>query len=278
LASRTLQRRIRWRVATMKLMLRFVRPGPAWTYGRIYRSLWTIDEHASQLLVARCKAEGASVFSALAIACMLAFRKVCSAKQIRKFEAPVDIRRYLPNLRSDSLFAIAPTVILSLDRLRGVDPEAADFWTMARALKRDMTARMDRLESTVYVSFLGMEQMHDVYERMVVYSQSKRAGRQVSLSYVGKLDLKQDYHHFRLEEICDISAMMTPTPANLVAMYSFAGKFHFSHSSDESSLPYTQALAIKEQVIATLRGCVAGLTTPVAISVGASPRAGAEAS
>jgi NRPS condensation-like uncharacterized protein len=278
LASRSLQRRIRWRVATMKLMLRFVRPGSAWTYGSIYRNLWTIDEHASHLLIARCKAEGTNVFSALATACMLAFRKVCGAKQIQKFEAPVDIRRYLPKLRSDSLFAIAPTVVLSLDRLRGVDPETADFWTMARALKQDMAARMDRLESTVYMTFLGMERMHDVYERMVKYSQSKRAGQQVSLSYVGRLDLKQDYQHFRIEEICDISAMMTPTPANLVAIYSFAGKFHFSLSSDESSLPYAQALAIKEQVTATLRDCIAGLTTPVHVSVAASSTAGAVAS
>ena len=278
LASRSLRRRIRWRAGTMKLMLRFVRPGSAWTYGRIYRTLWTIDEQASQSLVARCKAEDTSVFSALAIACMLAFRKICGTKQIKKFEAPVDIRRYLPNLRSDSLFAIAPTVVLALDRLRGVDPETADFWTMARALKRDMTARMDRLESTVYVTFLGMEQMHDVYERLVNYSQSRRAGRQVSLSYVGRVDLNQNYQHFRLEDICDISAMMTPTPANLVAIYSFAGKFHFSLSSDESSLPYAQAIAIKEQITATLCGCVVGVAMPVPVSVGATPKAGVVAS
>jgi hypothetical protein len=182
----------------------------------------------------------------------------------------VDIRQFLPDLRTDSLFAIAPTITLSLRKLRGVDPVTSDFWTLARALKTEMDRKIDGLNSTVYDNFLGMEHMHDAYDRMTVYAQSKRAGQQVSLSYVGKLDLAQNYRDFCLQEICDISAMMEPTPANLIAIYSFAGQFHFSLASDESSLPYAQALQIKEQVTATLLACLTKVETPAAISAGAS--------
>jgi hypothetical protein len=269
-ADRGLQRRIRWKAAVVKRLLRFARSRPAWIYGKIYRSLWTLDEQASQLLVARSKAEGVSVFAALGLAFMLAFRVVCGGRHLEKFEAPVDIRRFLPDLRTDSLFAIAPTITLSLRKLRGVDPVASDFWTLARALKTDMDRKIDGLDSTVYDNFLGMEHMHDAYDRMVVYAQSKRAGQQVSLSYVGKLDLAQNYRDFRLQEICDISAMMEPTPANLIVIYSFAGQFHFSLASDESSLPYAQALQIKEQVTATLLACLTKVETPAAIPAGAS--------
>jgi NRPS condensation-like uncharacterized protein len=269
-ADRGLQRRIRWKAAVVKRLLRFARSRPPWTYGKIYRSLWTLDEQASQLLVARAKAEGASVFSALGVAFMLAFRAVCGKRNIEKFEVPVDIRRFLPDLRTDSLFAIAPTITLSLRKLRGVDPVASDFWTLAHALKADTDRKIDGMDSTVYDNFLGMEHMHDAYDRMVVYAQSQRAGRQVSLSYVGKLDLAQNYRDFRLQEICDISAMMAPTPANLIVIYSFAGQFHFSLASDESSLPYAQALQIKEQVTATLLACLTKVETPAAIPAGAS--------
>src|SRR5260370_8483984 len=110
-----------------------------------------------------------------------------------------------------------------------------------------------------------MENMHDAYDRMVVYAQSKRAGVKVSLSYVGKLELAQNYRDFLLQEICDISAMMEPTPANLIVIYSFAGQFHFSLASDESSLPYAQALQIKEQVTATLLPFLTKLTPPAAL-------------
>jgi NRPS condensation-like uncharacterized protein len=269
-ADRGLQRRIRWKAAVVKLLLRFARSGPGWTYGKIYRSLWTLDEQTSQLLVARSKAEGVNLFAALSAAFMLAFRAVCGERHLEKFEAPVDIRRFLPDLRTDSLFAIAPTITLSLRKLRGVNPVISDFWTLARALKTDMDRKIDGLDSTVYENFLGMEHMHDAYDRMTVYAQSKRAGQQVSLSYVGKLELAQHYRDFRLQEICDISAMMEPTPANLIAIYSFAGQFHFSLASDESSLPYAQALQVKEQVTATLLACLTKVETPAAISAGAS--------
>jgi hypothetical protein len=74
---------------------------------------------------------------------------------MERFEAPVDIRRFLPDLRTDSLFEVAPTITLSLRRLRGVDPVTSGFWTLARALKTDMDRKIDRLDSTVYNNFLG---------------------------------------------------------------------------------------------------------------------------
>lgn len=278
LADRNLQRRIRWRVALMKLLLRFARSGREWKYGSIYRSLWTLDERASQLLVARCKAEGVNLFAALGLALMQGFCKVCGPKHIEKFEVPVDIRRYLPDLRPDSLFAIAPTITLSPQKLRGVYPLASSFWSSARLLKADMTKKIECLEPSVYSTFLGMEHLHDMYDRMVVYARSKRAGRQVSLSYVGRLDLNDKFRDFSLQEIRDISAMMSPTPANLVVIYSFAGKFYFSLSSDESSLPYAKALEIGDYVTATLHDCIAERVTPVAVPAGSTSAAHAEAS
>jgi len=103
-ADRGLQRRIRWKAAVVKLLLRFARSGRGWTYGKIYRSLWTLDEQTSQLLVARCKAEGVNLFAALSAASMLAFRAVCGERRLEKFEAPVDIRRFLPDLRERQPF------------------------------------------------------------------------------------------------------------------------------------------------------------------------------
>jgi hypothetical protein len=94
---------------------------------------------------------------------------------------------------------------------------------------------------------------------------------------VGRLDLEDEYQHFQLQEICDISAMMSPTPANLGVIYSFGGKFYFSLSSDESSLPYVKAQQIKEYVTSTLRHCIRAQKLPLAIPEGASSAASAEA-
>jgi hypothetical protein len=279
LADRKLRRYIRWRVALLKFMMRFARSGKKrWTYGAIYRNLWKLDEQASQMFVARCKAEGVTVFAALSVAILQAFHKVCGPKYMEKFEAPVDFRRYLPNLREDSLFAVAPTIQLSLDKLPGVDSEGTGFWALARAMKTDITKKIDGLETSIYPLFLGMEQLHDVYDKMFAQAQSQRAGRQVSLSYVGRLDMTQSFSDFRVQEICDITAMMSPTPANLVVIYSYGGRFYFSISSDESSLSRAQADQIQQQVTETLLQCAAPVEKPFAVTNSIPSAAHAEVS
>ncbi|AEU38336.1 condensation domain-containing protein [Granulicella mallensis] len=279
LADRKLRRYIRWRVALLKFMMRFSRSSKKrWTYGAIYRNLWRLDEQASQVFVARCKAEGVTVFAALSVAILQAFHKVCGPKYMEKFEAPVDFRRYLPNLREDSLFAVAPTIQLSLDKLPGVDPEGTGFWALARAMKTDITKKIDGLETSIYPLFLGMEQLHDVYDKMFAQAQSQRAGRQVSLSYVGRLDMTQSFNDFRVQEICDITAMMSPTPANLVVIYSYGGRFYFSISSDESSLSRVQAEQIQQQVTETLLQCAAPVEKPFAVANSIPSAAHAEVS
>lgn len=270
LKDRGLQWRIRCKVLGIKLLLKFFRPRRTWSYGKIYRNFWTLDEAASRLLVARCKAEGVNVTSALAVAFVQVFHTVCGRKHIKKFFLPIDIRKFLPQLRMDSLYAIAPTIHLRLRKPRSGNPGTADFWTQARAMKADMTGKIDKVGPTIFSNILGTEQLHDVYDRMASCSQSLRAGRTVALSYLGRVELPQEYRDFRLQAIHDISAMLEPTPANLVVIYSFAGKFHCLLASDESSLPYAQALQIKEQVMSTLISCVTESEIRATIPIGTS--------
>lgn len=263
-ADRRLRRRVRYQVAALKLALRITRrvgSRRTWTYGEAYQTFWMLDEPDSRRLVERCKAEGVSVFAAMSFAFMLAFRAVRGSRAIRDFVAPVDVRRFLPHLPADSLFAIAPTVALSPGGLPDGAPVAMTaFWTAARTLKRDMDGKIDRLAPKVHARFLGMERLHDVYDAMTAYGRSRRAGRRVSLSYLGRLDFPRDYRDFRLQAVRGISAMLAPTPAHLIVVSSFGGRFDLSLASDESSLPYAQARAIQERAMETLRICAAPST------------------
>ncbi|MGH8031392.1 MAG: condensation domain-containing protein [Luteimonas sp.] len=257
LADRALQRRIRWKVAVLKLLLRLPRARRSWSYGEIYRNFWALDEAASQRLVERCKTEHVNAFAAINVAFMLAFREVCGAKGIEKFVAPVDVRRHLPGLEADSLFAVAGTVTLSLGATRADKLARTDFWDLARALETDMKQKIKQLGPSIRTNFLGMEHLHGVYHRMIAYAGSQRAGRQVSLSYVGRLKFVQEYRDFRLESIKGLSATLAPTPANLVGISYFAGRFDLSFASDEVSLPQAQAARIRDMATATLLACAA---------------------
>jgi hypothetical protein len=255
--DRRLQRRARWKAGLFKWLVRLQRIGPPQSYGPAYTLRWSIEPAAVQALVRRSKQENVSVFAALSTAFMLACWSVRGVRGVDKFVAPVDVRRYLPALQGGALFTMAPTVQLSFGGCKTKD-HAVDFWALARALHEDMRRKIDRLAPTVYEHLLGLERLHPLFDRLVAYSRSRRSGRSVSLSYLGRLDASaQDYGNFRLEAIHAPSALLEPTPANLITIVGFAERLDIAFISDESSLPPAQAGQIRQQAMELLQAAAA---------------------
>lgn len=256
LDDRRLRRRTRWKAALFELFVRSRRPGPARTYGEVYAIDWTLDRPATQALAQRCRAEDVSVFNALCVAFVLGFRAVRGARGAGRFAVPVDVRRFLPALAADQLFAMAPTITLSLRTPHpGVVPDDA-FWTLARALRADVERRIERLGPRVHESLLGMERLHAVFDRLIAHGQSRPAGGNVTLSWLGRLDLARDYGDFRLDAVRSPTAMLAPTPANLVTISGFDGGLDFALTSDDRSLPVAQAHAVRDRVMEVLHAAL----------------------
>ncbi|WP_266157186.1 condensation domain-containing protein [Dyella silvatica] len=256
LRDRRIQRRTRLKAALFKLFILTRRRGPARVYGETYQLQWVFEPAVTQHLFERCKAEGVTFFAAASVAFMLAFRRVLGPRGVDKFVAPVDARRFLPALKADALFAIAPTVDMALDKACFEASAGADFWGLARAFKRDLATKIASMSRKVYETFLGMEHLHGWFDRIIASSQSGHGGRDVRLSYLGRVELAQDYRQFRVETMHCLSAMLAPTPAHLIAMSSFAGRLNFTFVSDELSLPREQASIIKEKAMALLLAAV----------------------
>lgn len=262
-ADRGLQRSIRWRAAALALALRLlVRDRPAQRYGAIYRELWTLDEAASRRLSEQCRAQRVSAYVAISLAFVLAFRAVCGARRIQRFVAPVDMRSLLPNIGDNDLFGIAPTVELRPGKTGAGTAAPEEFWTRARALQADLQRKIEVLPAKVYRNFLGLERLHGVFERMAVYGRSRRAGRQLTLSNLGRLSLTQDYRGFHLHAVRAISGVVGATPAHQLVISRYAGRYDFALSSDQESLPRAQALEIRERATALLLALTAPQTQP----------------
>ncbi|WP_158549293.1 condensation domain-containing protein [Lysobacter silvisoli] len=240
-----LQRSIRWRAAALRLLLRLLPQRPTQHYGAVYRELWTLDEAATRRLSERCRQEGVSLYAALALAHIQAFREVCG-RRVRRYRAPVDMRRLLPAIGDDALFGIAPTVELKPGA--PFDGRARDtFWTRARALQDDLQERIEALGPRTVRNFLGLELLHPVYARMAAYGRAQRAGAELTLSNLGRLPLAQDYRGLRLRAVRGISGLVGETPAQLLTIAGYAGRLEFVLASDEDSLPRAQALRIRER-------------------------------
>jgi hypothetical protein len=194
----------------------------------------------------------------VSLAFMQAFRDVRGPQALNRAYAMVNARRFLPQLGADAMFGLAPGVRLRLKDLPPPGDLSADgFWARARAIKADMTRRIDRLGVGLYEHLVGLEGLHDVYTRLVGDTEGAPAVRHITLSNMGRIDLPQHYQSFRLESVYSPLVMVSPTPANSVILSSFASEMEFAIVSDQHSLPHAQALAVEQRAMEILRTCVA---------------------
>ena len=252
--------RVHWKMRLLRLglLLKHKNAGEVRapiTSEQMYFHRWRLDASTSLLITDRCRAEGVTVLAAATLAFLQAFRDVRGVSALRKAYTMVNVRRFLQQLKPDALFGIAPGVELSLKKVSPRKIKETGFWECARALKADMTRRIDRLGAGLYEYLVGLESLHDKYDSLVGETEGAPAVRHLTLSNMGRLDLQTQYRTFTLETVYSPMVMVSPTPANTVVLSSFAGQLEFAIVSDTQSLPQTQAMAIQERAMAILRSC-----------------------
>lgn len=262
LQSRRFQLLVRWKRGLFRLTLLMKQranrksDGPRPAIGQMYFHRWHVEKTAALALSERCRSEGVTVLAAVSTAFMRAFRDVRGEQALQKSYTMVSARRFMPKLREDAMFGLVPGVELPM---KGLPQEIStdSFWVHARAIKTDMTRRIDRLGAGLYSYLVSLEGLHDKYARLVGNTENVSAVRHVTLSNMGRVDLPLQYENFRLEAVYSPLVMVSPSPANTVVLSSFAGQMEFAIISDEFSLPQAQAQAIERRAMEILHTCVA---------------------
>jgi hypothetical protein len=272
------QRRVQWKMRLLRLGL-LLKHKNAWQKRtpiadeQMYFQRWRLDAGASLTIMDRCKTEGVTVLAASTVAFLQAFREVCGVAALRRAYTMVNVRRFLPQLKPDALFGIAPGVELSLKKVPPGEITEAGFWECARAIKADMIHRLDRLGAGLCEYLVGLETLHDKYDRLVGDTEGAPAVRHLTVSNMGRLDLPTQYRTFTLETVYSPMVMVSPTPANTVVLSSFAGQLEFAIVSDTQSLPPVQAAVIQKRAMAMLRSCadIADSAIPASAKAAANP-------
>jgi hypothetical protein len=266
LEDRSFRRRMRWKIGLLRLIFLWERRKRARSVSPIhgeqmYFHRWSLDKGASLRLTERCRAEGVTVLAAMSVAFLQAFREVRGTQALRNVYTMVNARKFMPLLRPDAMFGVAPGVKLSM---KGLPPpramSARGFWTCAREIKADLTRQVDVLGRDIYDYLVGMEGMHNMYGSLVGDTKSATAVSHVTFSNMGRLEFPLRYSSFWVETIYSPLVMISPTPANTVVISSFAGCLELAIVSDEQSLPPVHAKAIRQRAMDILRDC-AGIPT-----------------
>jgi hypothetical protein len=176
-----------------------------------------------------------------AVAFMEAHRQVMGAASHGKVISPVDIRRFIPEIKQDQLFAFAPIAELSTSAEKG-----ADCWARARQLKNDLTDAIDKMD--IRKLLFTSDYFHSAGKYMVRLLQQTDGTHDVTLSNMGRLDIPEQYEHFVLETIYSPSAAFPWRNANTLVISTFGEQADFSFISQEAFLPAEKARTILQQM------------------------------
>ncbi|WP_443945521.1 condensation domain-containing protein [Pedobacter sp. AW1-32] len=205
---------------------------------------WKLNPFETHQFITRCKQENTSVHAAICAAFLLAFKTVQKEKSHGKVISPVDIRRFIPSIKQDTLFAFAPIAEMNLN------PKLINFWDHARALKTDLDKKISEMK---IFSLLNMsEYFHSSVNRMIGFLKSTNGSHDITLSNMGRLDIQETYQDFKIETIYSPTVAFPWRNANTLVLSSFNNQLDFSFLSNASFLPEAQAKEITQKACALM--------------------------
>lgn len=252
-------RLIHWKGKLFSLLAKglfaVLNPKPAPREGSYYLLTHTLDQETTAGLVKKCKAEKTTVQAALCTASLLAHQSILGKASRNKVISPVDIRRYLPGIGRDHLFAFAPIVELSLNR-KGAQ---IDFWQETRRMKQALIEKAENVnaEEMLFIT----EYFHGSTSALLRHMRSTKGSHDITISNMGVLDIPVRYDNFRVRAIHSPSVGFPWRNPNTLVVSTFAGKMNFSFCSHESFLPMIDAEKIcREAMWVLLEGAHAATT------------------
>ncbi|PSL28019.1 condensation domain-containing protein [Dyadobacter jiangsuensis] len=211
---------------------------------------WKLGVEQSKALFAHCKKEGVTVNTAIGLALMEAFKAVNGAASHGKATCPVDIRRYMPEVKRDMLFSYGLALNISLQQSIGTG-----FWEKAKALQTHVSKQMTKLNP--YEFTMIMEASHGSVHKLRRFLTYAKVGNDFMFSNMGKLDIPAQYRNFTIDTIYSPTVIGPFANPNTIITTTFNGRMDFSFVSNEAFMPRDTAMQIREKAMQILFETVA---------------------
>jgi NRPS condensation-like uncharacterized protein len=212
--------------------------------GQNYLLHWRLDANKTAALTAECKAAGASVHAALCVILLSAFQAIRGGKAHGKVICPVDVRKFVTEIKGDNMFAFAPIAELS------VDDNIVGFWEKAKKVKDDLNTKIAAMK--VHELLVMSEYFHGSVNKMVKYLLTTDGTHDVTFSNMGRLGIAENYDSFEVEAIYSPTVGFPWRNPNTIVVSTFKGEMDFSFCSNDAFLPENEAAAIKSKVLELL--------------------------
>ena len=205
---------------------------------------WKFDQELTKQIIQFCKANQFTVNTLLSAAVLTAFKAVRKEKAFNKISLPVDIRNFNPIIKKDHIFAFGLMIVLSLL------PEK-DFIDNVKALQKDVNDKSAKLNP--YSLMMMMEACHPALNNFTNFLKYGKSSNDCMFSNLGKIDIDYQYRNFEVETIFSPSVMGPLGNTTTMIASTYRNQMDFTFVASEGYVPFVEAEAIKEKVIAILK-------------------------
>ena len=211
---------------------------------------WKLGVEQSKALFTHCKTEGVTVNTAIGLALMEAFKAVNGAGAHGKATCPVDIRRYMPEVKRDMLFSYGLALNISLQQSVGTG-----FWAKAKSLQTHVSKQMGKLNP--YEFTMIMEASHSAVHKLRRFLTYAKVGNDFMFSNMGKLDIPAQYRNFSVDTIYSPTVIGPFANPNTIITTTFNSQMDFSFVSNQEFMPRDTAMQIRNKAMEILFETVA---------------------
>lgn len=205
---------------------------------------WKFDKKTTDRLITYSKSQHVTVNTFLCATILIAFQKIKKEKAFNKVSCPVDIRRFANQIKADHVFAFGLMIVISLNKKIG-------FVENLKLIQKTVEKKISKLNP--YTTMMVMESAHNALTSFTNLLKKGKSTNDCMFSNLGRISIVHEYKKFTLENIFSPSVIGPLGNTTTMVASTFRGEMNISFMGSEGYLRYSDALAIRDEIIRTIK-------------------------
>lgn len=204
---------------------------------------WKFDKETSKKLRTYCKFQKVTVNTFLCLVLLNAFEKIRKEKAFNKISCPIDIRHFANNIKTDNIFAFGSIITVSFNKKLG-------FEENLKLIQKSVKKKISNLNP--YITMMVMESAHDILTKFSKLLKNRKSSSDCMFSNLGHIPIAYEYKNFTVESLSP--SLFGPLGNTTTIITSiFQSEMGFSFMGSEGYLPYSDALAIRDELFKIIK-------------------------
>ncbi|MEH6308628.1 condensation domain-containing protein [Olivibacter sp. CPCC 100613] len=164
-----------------------------------------------------------------------------------KLICPVDIRKYIPSLKEDQLFAFAPIIDLKVEK-------ETSIWDQAKKLKKQLQIGLAKIDAheIIYIN----EHLQSIVPKLLNHLRTNEGSHDFTFSNMGSLAIPSHFDNFKVEQIYSPTVAFPWKNPSTMVISTYHDVLDMTFTSNEAVLREEDAKRFLKQVIQRLRDLI----------------------